>query len=100
MNIQSTLSCLDVSAMEIAKLLAVLGSIVVMVYGLNRIYVLLDRKQQGFGQNTTRVIGITLFLPILFMLSLLTGFQTVTLAALLGAVAGYVLSQSKSGDNP
>lgn len=77
------------------KLIAVLGAVLVMLYGLNRVYTRLRAKNQGFGPNSIRAIGIVLFLPILFMLALLTDFQTETLAALLGTVAGYVLSNSK-----
>lgn len=80
------------------KVVAVLGAVLVMLYGLNRVYTRLKAKNQGFGPNSIRAIGIVLFLPILFMLALLTDFQTETLAALLGTVAGYVLSSAKSGD--
>lgn len=80
------------------KLIAVLGAVGSMLYGLNRIYTRLKAKNQGFGPSSIRAIGIVLFLPILFMLALLTDFKTETLAALLGTVAGYVLSSSKSED--
>lgn len=77
------------------KVIAVFGAVLVMLYGLNRVYTRLKAKNQGFGPNSIRAIGIVLFLPILLMLALLTDFQTETLAALLGTVAGYVLSSSK-----
>ena len=80
------------------RIVAVLGAVVVMLYGLNRVYARLRAKKQGFGPNSIRAIGIVLFLPILFMLALLTSFQTETLAALLGTVAGYVLSNSRPED--
>jgi xanthine/uracil permease len=80
------------------KLISVLGVVLAMLYGLNRVYARLKAKNQGFGPNSIRAIGIVTFLPILFMLALLTDFQTETLAALLGTVAGYVLSNSKSED--
>jgi hypothetical protein len=80
---------------SILKLIAVIGAVLAMLYGLNRVYARLSAKNQGFGPNSIRAIGIVLFLPILFMLALLTNFQTETLAALLGTVAGYVLSSSK-----
>jgi len=79
----------------ILKLFSVVGAVLAMLYGLNRVYTRLKAKNQGFGPNSIRAIGIVLFLPILFMLALLTDFQTETLAALLGTVAGYVLSSSK-----
>lgn len=82
----------------ILRLVAVLGAVSVMIYGLIRVFARLRDKNQGFGPNSLRAIGIVLFLPILFMLALLTEFQTETLAALLGTVAGYVLSNSKPED--
>jgi hypothetical protein len=80
------------------RLIAVAGAVACMLYGLNRIYTRLKAKDQGFGPNSIRAIGIVLFLPIIFMLAILTDFKTETLAALLGTVAGYVLSNSKSED--
>lgn len=90
---------MDAAALDSTlRIVAVLGAVVVMLYGLNRVYTRLRAKKQGFGPNSIRAIGIVLFLPILFMLALLTNFQTETLAALLGTVAGYVLSSSKPED--
>ncbi|MBI1175556.1 MAG: hypothetical protein GC139_09880 [Sideroxydans sp.] len=80
------------------KVIAVAGAVFSMIYGLNRIYCRLKAKEQGFGPNSLRAIGIVLFLPILFMLALLTDFKTETLAALLGTVAGYVLSSNSKPD--
>ena len=74
---------------------AVVGAISVMLYGLHKIFERLTAKQQGFGPNTLKVIGVILFLPTLLILAVLTDFKTETLAALLGTVAGYVLSNSK-----
>lgn len=58
----------------------------------------LSDMKQGFGPNSLRAIGIVIFIPVLLMLALLAEFQSETLAALLGAVAGYVLSNSKPED--
>lgn len=75
---------------------AVVGAVSVMLYGLHKIFERLTAKQQGFGPNTLKAIGVILFLPTLLILAVLTDFKTETLAALLGTVAGYVLSNSKS----
>jgi hypothetical protein len=80
------------------KLIAVVGAVLAMLYGLNRVYARLRAKQQGFGPNSLRALGIVLFIPVLLLLALLTDFHTETLAALLGTVAGYVLSSSKPTD--
>lgn len=78
---------------------AVIGAASVMLYGLHKIFERLAAKQQGFGPNTLKAIGVILFLPTLLILAVLTDFKTETLAALLGTVAGYVLSNSKSDDS-
>ena len=74
----------------------VVAAAVVMIYGLKKIFERLTAKQQGFGPNALKAIGIVLLLPILLILAVLTDFKTETLAALLGTIAGYVLSNSKS----
>ena len=90
---------MDIAIFNVAvKLIAVVGAIAAMLYGMNRVYTRLKAKGQGFGPNSIRAIGIVMFLPILFMLAVITDFQTETLAALLGTVAGYVLSTSKNDD--
>lgn len=76
------------------KLITVCGALAVMIIGLCLVFRRLKEKNQGFGPNTLRVIGILIFLPVLLLLALLTDFKTETLAALLGTVAGYVLSES------
>jgi len=80
------------------RVAAVVGAVAVMLYGLHKIFERLTTKNQGFGPNTLKVIGVVLFLPILLILAVLTDFKTETLAALLGTVAGYVLSNSKSDE--
>ena len=76
------------------KVVVAIGAVFIIFYGLRQIFCRLKAKDQGFGQNTLRVIGIVMFLPLLLLLALLTDFKTETLAALLGTVAGYVLSES------
>jgi len=77
------------------KVFTVIGAVAIMIYGLNRIFCRLKAKDQGFGPNNLRAIGIVLFLPVLLILALLTDFKTETLAAMIGTIAGYVLSDSK-----
>ncbi|MDH4581099.1 hypothetical protein E8F20_04310 [Pseudomonas sp. BN415] len=75
--------------------IAVSAAAVVMLYGLNIVYKRIKAKGQGFGPNSLKAIGVVLFIPTILILAILTKFQTETLAALLGTVAGYVLSNSK-----
>ncbi|QIR75049.1 hypothetical protein FA592_01980 [Sulfurospirillum diekertiae] len=77
------------------KIAIVVGSLIVMIYGLNLIFKRLEAKQQGFGPNTLKAIGVILFLPTLLILAISTELKSETLAALLGTVAGYILSSSK-----
>ena len=74
---------------------AVAGAVLAMLYGLNMISKRIKAKGQGFGPNTLKAIGVVLFIPTILILAVLTQFQPETLAALLGTVAGYVLSNSK-----
>lgn len=74
---------------------AVLGMVLVMVLGMSQVFRRLRALNQGFGPNSLKSLGIILFLPSLVLLALLTDFKTETLAALLGTVAGYVLSNSE-----
>jgi hypothetical protein len=80
------------------KLIAVGGAVAVMVVGLFLTFSRLRAKEQGFGPNSLKVIGVVLFVPTLLILAILAKFETGILAALLGTVAGYVLSHSRPDD--
>lgn len=84
--------------MEWLKGIAVTGAVVAMLGGLWLVFDRLKAKNQGFGPNSLRAIGIVLFVPGIMILAIATDFKTETLAALLGTVAGYVLSNSKPDD--
>lgn len=88
MKIEPTATCLQV--------IAVIGAVLAMLYGLNMVYKRIKAKKQGFGPSTLKAIGVVLFIPTLLILAIVTNFQPETLAALLGTVAGYVLSSGKS----
>ena len=81
---------------------AVLGILVTMLIGVYWVFKTLNLRKQGFGPNSLKALGIVLFIPSLVLLALLTDFKTETLAALLGTVAGYVLSntEDKSSSTP
>ena len=78
--------------------IAVFAAALVMLYGLNIVYKRIKAKDQGFGPNSLKAIGVVLFIPTILILAILTKFETETLAALLGTVAGYVLSNSNPED--
>lgn len=94
------LACqLQGESMEWIKIITVIGAILIILFGLNHVFERLKAKEQGFGPNSLRAIGIIIFVPTLLILAVVTEFKTETLAALLGAVAGYVLSNSKPNDD-
>ncbi|MBU3021584.1 hypothetical protein [Aestuariibacter sp. A3R04] len=80
------------------QVVAVCGAVAAMLYGLNIIYKRVKAKNQGFGPATLKAVGVVLFIPTILILAVVTDFQSETLAALLGTVAGYVLSNGKSDD--
>jgi hypothetical protein len=70
----------------------VVAAALTMIIGVLLVFARLKAKQVGFGPNSLKSLGLVLFIPTLLMISVATNFQTETLAALLGTVAGYVLS--------
>jgi len=84
--------------MDWLKFIAVSGSALVMVIGLWLVFARLKEKEQGFGPNSLKALGIVLFIPTLIILAVVVNFNLETLAALLGTVAGYVLSNSRPDD--
>ncbi len=84
--------------MDWLKFLGVLGASIAMVVGLCLVFARLKAKDQGFGPNSLKALGIVLFIPTLVILALVVNFNLETLAALLGTVAGYVLSHGRPDD--
>jgi len=76
------------------KLIAVSGAVVAMLFGMYHVFASLKARESGFGRDSLRAIGLVLFLPSLVILAVATNFKPETIAALLGTVAGYVLSSS------
>jgi len=79
---------------------AVIGILLSMLVGVWWVFYTLKLNKQGFGPNSLKALGIVLFIPSLVLLALLTDFKTETLAALLGTVAGYVLSPTEDKSVP
>lgn len=83
---------------EILKIIAVAGAVAVMIIGLCVINKRLKDKEQGFGPASLKAVGVVLFIPTILILAVITDFQTEALAALLGTVAGYTLSNNKPNE--
>jgi heme/copper-type cytochrome/quinol oxidase subunit 2 len=89
----------DIYQVSLLRLSVAIAAGVAMLVGMWLVFARLKHKQQGFGPNSLKALGLVLFVPALLMISVaVPGFQTETLAALLGTVAGYVLSHSKAED--
>lgn len=80
---------------SLLTLVAVVGVIAIMIVGMILVFHRLKKLNRGFGTSSLKSLGIVLFLPSLVLLALLTDFETETLAALLGTIAGYVLSSAE-----
>ena len=65
-------------------LITTVASAIVMIVGPMLVYFRLKGKDQGFGPNGIRAIGILLFIPTVLILALQKKLQGETLAALLG----------------
>lgn len=77
------------------KLVAVGAATVIAILGLWLVGVRLKAKEQGFGPNSLKALGLVLFPPLLLIVAVIVpDFRSETVAALLGTVAGYVLSDS------
>jgi len=91
---------MDLTVDAIVRVLAVGGGVLAMLSGICFVFARLKHKQQGFGPNSLKALGLVLFLPTLLIVGVaIPDLKTETLAALLGTVAGYVLSHSKSDDS-
>jgi hypothetical protein len=63
-----------------------------MIGGLGGVFWRLHKKNQGFGVNSLRAMGTVLFIPTLLIVAIVGKLDAATISALLGTVAGYVLS--------
>jgi hypothetical protein len=77
------------------KLVAILGMLIVIIHGSRGVFSRLKEKNAGFGPSSLQAFAITIFLPAVVIVALLTGLDTQAIAALLGTIAGYVLSSPK-----
>jgi hypothetical protein len=79
----------------VLKLVAVLGMLGTIIYGSSGVFSRLKEKKAGFGPSSLQAFAITIFLPAVVIVALLTNLDTQAIAALLGTIAGYVLSSPK-----
>ena len=89
----------DMQATDCVKLFAMITASGMAITGLLLVGCRLKAKDQGFGPNSLKALGIVLFLPVLVIVSVVVpDFRSETVAALLGTAAGYVLSSISPGE--
>ena len=76
------------STKELIELIAA----AVMPLSLIGVFILRFRLKKGIGLRAIQFMGVTLLMPVVLILSLEQALHGETIAALLGAVAGYTLS--------
>jgi hypothetical protein len=82
------------------RVAAVVVAGLAMFGGLALLYFRMTAKNQGFGPSSLRALGIVMFIPALIIIGVtFPDFKSETIAALLGTVAGYILSQSAEKDS-
>jgi hypothetical protein len=68
------------------------------IYGAWGVFARLRAKDQGFGPNSLQALAIVFFLPTLVVVAAVSEIDKQAIAALLGTVAGYILSSPKRKD--
>ena len=80
-----------------SSLIVAVGTVIVMLGGVWLVFARLKNTNKGFGPSSLKALGLVLFIPALLIISVVSGkLESQALAALLGTVAGYVLSHSRS----
>ena len=80
------------------KLAAIVFAIVGMLYGAWGVFGRLKQKNTGFGPSSLQALAITFFLPTIVIVAVVAELDKQAMAALLGTIAGYVLSSPKKND--
>jgi hypothetical protein len=84
---------------ELTKLLVVALAGFVMLVGMFLVFMNLRKQNSGFGPSSLKALGLVAFLPSLLIISVaLPDFKPEVLSALLGTVAGYVLSNNRQDE--
>lgn len=81
--------------MQWTTLILVVGALAVMFTGIHKIFQRLKEKDQGFGDNSLKAIGVVLLIPTILIMSVTADFDKSTIAALLGTISGYILSRDR-----
>jgi len=92
---------MNLTAVEITRLMVVGIAGLAMIVGMVLVFLNLRKNNHGFGPNSLKALGLVCFLPTLLIVGVgIQEFKSEVLSALLGTVAGYVLSSNKPDDKP
>jgi hypothetical protein len=92
---------MTLNEITLVKVVGISGAAIAMLLGLWCVFARLRALEQGFGPNSLKSLGIVLFIPSLLIVAIaIPDFKGEPLAALLGTIAGYVLSYTKGDDKP
>lgn len=84
---------------ELIKLAVIISTSITMIVGMLLVFRNLHQNKHGFGPNSLKALGLCSFLPTLLIVSVaVPDFKSEVLSALLGTVAGYVLSNNRPED--
>jgi len=90
---------MQITYQEILKFLVVSIAGIAMLLGMTLVFLNLRKNNYGFGPNSLKALGLVAFLPSLIIISVaLPDFRSEVLSALLGTVAGYVLSNGRQDE--
>lgn len=84
---------------ELTKLVVIVIAGIAMLAGMVLVFMNLRKQGSGFGPSSLKALGLVAFLPSLIIISVaLPDFKSEVLSALLGTVAGYVLSSNRQDE--
>lgn len=79
---------------QINRLLGIIIPAILSFYSLRKIFERLKNKDQGFGPMSVKIIGASILLPSLIILSITTEISREAIVGLIGTITGYLLSES------
>lgn len=91
---------MNLTSADILKIMAVATAGLSMLIGMSLVFFNLHKNKHGFGPNSLKALGLVAFLPCLLIISIVVpDFKSEVLSALLGTVAGYVLSNNRKEES-
>jgi hypothetical protein len=77
---------------------AILFALIALLWGAWGVFSRLKEMRQGFGPSSLQALAIVFFLPTMVVVAVVYEIDKQAVAALLGTVAGYILSSPKRED--